>query len=86
MALGQKTGGRAKGTPNRVTREIKDVLRDLAGKYDTHARRLHTLTQSGDEQVAVKALAIVFAYRFGKPKESVELHVPELVKVRFVDA
>jgi hypothetical protein len=29
MALGHKTGGRAAGTPNRKTKEVKDVLESL---------------------------------------------------------
>lgn len=86
MAFKKGQGGRPKGAPNRVTREIRDVLTDLAGNDDSHARRLHALTCSEDEQVAVKALSIVFAYRFGKPKESVEVTVPQPVLVRFVDA
>jgi hypothetical protein len=40
---------------------------------DLHAERLHTLTQSEDEHVAVKALTVVAAYRFGKPTEHLEL-------------
>lgn len=32
MAAGLKTGGRTKGTPNRVTKEIRTVLKDVIGE------------------------------------------------------
>lgn len=34
MALGRKTGGRKKGTPNRVTREVKEFLAELVSRED----------------------------------------------------
>lgn len=43
------------------------------GKVDLHAARLHALTQSADEQVAIKALTVVLAYRCGKPAEHVAI-------------
>lgn len=32
MATGTKTGGRTKGTPNRMTKEIRAVLKDVIGE------------------------------------------------------
>lgn len=32
MAAGIKTGGRTKGTPNRMTKEIRAVLKDVIGE------------------------------------------------------
>lgn len=32
MAAGTKTGGRTKGTPNRVTKDIRAVLKDVIGE------------------------------------------------------
>lgn len=32
MAAGTKTGGRTKGTPNRMTKEIRAVLKDVIGE------------------------------------------------------
>ncbi|AEI51204.1 hypothetical protein [Runella slithyformis] len=32
MAAGTKTGGRTKGTPNRLTKEIRAVLKDVIGQ------------------------------------------------------
>lgn len=88
MPFGAGQGGRPRGARNRSTKDLKAILDRLAGgtKQDLHAKRLHALTQSADEQVAVKALAVVLAYRYGKPKESVELTLPEPVLVRYVDA
>lgn len=68
--------GRKAGTPNRATKELRTLLDGLAkdpNGVDLHAQRLHQLTQSKDEQVAVKALTTVLAYRFGKPVEHHEI-------------
>jgi hypothetical protein len=85
------TGGRPKGAKNRSTRDLRAVLDALARgpkHTDLHAQRLHQLTLSSDEHVAVKALNTVLAYRYGKPKESVELTGAEggPVVVKFVVA
>jgi hypothetical protein len=70
---GQKTGGRTVGTPNKVTKTLRERLEGLAGDECAYAKRLHDLTQSTDEHVALKALALVLAYRYGKPPDIVEL-------------
>jgi hypothetical protein len=42
--LGQKTGGRTKGTPNKVTGELRDALKVIiAGELDTLADTLAQL-------------------------------------------
>lgn len=90
MAQGTKTGGRRAGTPNRDTREISAVLAKLGTdqKKDLHAARLHQLTLSDDEHVAIKALGLVLAYRHGKPTEHVQVggEGGGPVTIRFVDA
>lgn len=86
-----KTGGRQPGTPNKATAAIKPALDALGLRRDgadRHLQRLNTLTASTDEGIAVKALAIVLAYRFGKPPEFVTVvgdpDRPLLIKI--VDA
>jgi hypothetical protein len=92
MAKGRKTGGRTSGTPNKDTAPIRDVLHYLGtlgtdGEIDLHAERLHKLTLSEDEHVAIKALGLTMAYRHGKPTEHIELggEGGGPVRVKFVD-
>lgn len=87
MARGKKTGGRTLGTPNRDTAPIAAVLEQLgtdAAGVDIHAKRLHQLTLSDDEHVAMKALNVVFAYRHGKPTEHVKIGGDQGLPVRIV--
>lgn len=89
MALGRKTGGRSRGTPNKSNAQLRDVLDryGIVDGEDLHAKRLHELTQSTDEHVATKALTLVLAYRHGKPPDVVELggRDGQPLAVRFVD-
>lgn len=89
MPFAKGQGGRPRGAGNKST-ELRDVLTKLGTdkKKDLHAARLHQLTLSDDEHVAIKALTIVMAYRFGKPVEHLELGGAGggPVTVRFVDA
>lgn len=80
MPFKKGQGGRPRGAGNKSTPEIKSVLDRLAveGKKDKHLLRLHQLTLDDDPHVSVKALSVVLAYRFGKPKESIE-HSGEVV-------
>lgn len=90
MAFRSGEGGRPRGASNRVTKQLRDVLDKLAtkGKEDLHAARLHQLTMSSDENVAIKALTLSLAYRHGKPTEHLELggEGGGPVMIRFVDA
>jgi hypothetical protein len=40
MAKGQKTGGRAKGTPNKITHDVRQNILDVADKLGGTARLL----------------------------------------------
>ena len=66
-----KTGGRQKGVPNKVTREIRDV----AGKYTLRIlKQIWKLAQHAEsEEVRLKAQALMLAYGHGKPTERREL-------------
>lgn len=81
MAFKKGQGGRPLGAGNKATKPLRDVLDALAvddkdKKTDLHAKRLHDLTQSSDEHVAVKALTVVMAYRYGKPSEHMTVTDP----------
>jgi hypothetical protein len=48
MAKGRKTGGRAPGTPNKVTQEFRDTVRQLLEDNAENVGRWLTLVAEGD--------------------------------------
>lgn len=68
MAAGKKTGGRKKGTPNKVTQDIKL----LAEPYGPEAiARLYALMTAGEsEQVQIAAARELLDRGFGKPAQA----------------
>jgi hypothetical protein len=66
-----KTGGRQKGSRNKVTREIREV----AGKYTLRAiKQIWSLAQKAEnEDVRLKASSLILAYGHGKPTDRQEL-------------
>jgi hypothetical protein len=54
---GQKTGGRVAGTPNRLTKELRTVLRDMiAAEMDALPKTLEGLTAKERLDVVIKLL------------------------------
>ncbi len=72
MATGRKTGGRRKGTRNRVTAEIKAAFR-LHG--DELVDALLALTKSDDERVRLAAIQAALDRGWGKAVQAVDLGV-----------
>jgi len=72
MAKGRKTGGRSRGTPNKITTEIRDITRGLFD--DAYWTRTKQRLESGRIAPAVEARLL--AYAFGEPKQT--LDVPQL--------
>ena len=72
MAKGRKTGGRKKGTPNKLTRDVQAFVDMIFTKVDP-IEKLETLLASGSERVQAGVLLRLLEYRYGKPKESMEL-------------
>jgi len=59
MAKGHKTGGRVPGTPNRLTREIREVLKDiLTGELESLPEILKEL----DSEKRVDAIIKILPY------------------------
>ncbi len=62
--------GRPLGSPNKISREIRDTLACL----DQPALdRLGTLIESEDEAIAIRAVELCLAYLHGKPRQSVRV-------------
>jgi hypothetical protein len=72
MAKGHKTGGRQRGTPNKVTVEAKAFCACIVD--DPHYQaRLRKRALSGQLPPAIEAM--IWYYAKGKPKEQVSLDV-----------
>lgn len=70
MAHGRKTGGRAKGTPNKSTTDVAAVARQLV-EDDEYRKLFKARLQTGDLAPAVESM--LWHYAYGKPPDS--LHV-----------
>ena len=69
MAAGRKTGGRAKGTLNKSTAEIKEAL----GALFTARYFADLQVRLADGKLPPAVEAKLLAYRYGEPKQSMDL-------------
>ena len=69
---GRKTGGRRKGTPNKVTAEARAVCAAILDD-PTYRTNLTARARAGTLAPAVEAM--LWHYAFGKPRESLEVTV-----------
>jgi len=67
-----KTGGRKMGTPNRATIEIKEIARELVNGPE-YRHNLERRLKSG--RLAPAMEQTLWAYAYGKPKETTDVHV-----------
>jgi hypothetical protein len=78
MARGFKSGGRARGTPNRVTRDV----RALANTYTAEAiATLIDLMRHGSEQVRLAASRELLDRAVGRPAQHADIR-SEVVEAR----
>ena len=66
---GRKTGGRRKGTSNKVTAEAKAVCAAIVDN-PTYRKKLVARAKAGELAPAIEAM--LWHYAYGKPKELVE--------------
>ena len=71
MATGRKTGGRAKGTPNKATADVKAA----AQEYTTEAIAALVTIMRDSESDAAKVAAIkeILDRGHGKPRQSMDI-------------
>lgn len=71
MALGKKTGGRTKGTPNKVTADIKAIAQSFGEEAITH---LVEIARDGDAAPAARVAAVkeILDRGYGKAKQPLE--------------
>lgn len=69
MSKGNKTGGRRKGTPNKITREISELARGYAPAALKELSRLAKAAES--EAARVSAIGMLLDRAYGKPAQAV---------------
>ncbi len=66
---GRKTGGRQKGTSNKVTAEARAICAAIVDD-PTYRRTLVARAKAGELPPAIEAM--LWHYAYGKPKEQIE--------------
>ncbi len=76
-----KASGRKKGTPNRVTAEIKAAFQRHGDEF---VEALLALARSDDEHVRLKALQVCLDRAYGRPAQAVQVGAdPDSIPVAF---
>jgi len=89
MALGQKTGGRASGTPNKATNDARQAIASfvdgnahrLTEWLDQVANGVKVIEMDGDEPVEKYVVPPNPAKAFDMFQSVVEYHVPKLARM-----
>jgi uncharacterized protein YggU (UPF0235/DUF167 family) len=66
----RKGGGRPKGIPNKTTTAVRELAQSLVND-DAYLAKLKAQLRAGKANPAV--VTMLWAYAFGKPKETVEI-------------
>jgi len=74
MAKGRKTGGRKKGTPNKLTRDVQEFVETIFQAVDPIAVTVDLMTRCKSEKVQEMVQLRLLEYRYGRPKQEVALH------------
>ena len=73
-----KTGGRQKGTPNKLTAAKRATLAELAQAHtDTALSALVEVAQSGSDSARVAAAVAILDRGWGRPLQATELSGPD---------
>jgi hypothetical protein len=67
---GKKTGGRALGTPNKATRQIKEVIASIVNVEEL-VKTLYKLTRGKNPNVL--AIRLLLEYSYGKPAQMLSI-------------
>jgi hypothetical protein len=68
MAQGRKTGGRRKGTPNKLTRDVQEFVERIFEAVDPVEITVELLTKCKSEKVQGRELLRLLEYRYGRPR------------------
>ena len=76
---GKKYGGREKGTPNKATQDIKEILNEVVD-FGKVVGTLYKMSLAGDSP----ASKILLEYGFGKQKQKMDLKVEEFTPPQII--
>ena len=78
MARGFKTGGRTKGTPNKLTQSVQEFIEAVLTQPEAEQYAKEFLELRGKNTGdAVRIFMRLLEYRFGTPKQNVQLTGPD---------
>lgn len=80
--MGIRLGGRQKGTPNKVTKDVKELARAIFDKDYWAARRQSIREGKCPPQIEGKLLA----YAYGEPKQEHTLNTGITVNIGFINS
>lgn len=75
--------GRPKGVPNRATREAKELAAYIYDDPEVQERMLYDARRG---RLAPPIATMLMSYRWGKPKETIDLKVTERLVIEVTDA
>jgi len=70
-----KFGGRKKGTPNKASANVKDLLANVYNEEE-FVEDFRRLRKSKDERIRLEVLKLALAYQFGKPVQPIASEEP----------
>jgi len=73
MAKGRKTGGRTKGTPKKLTRDVQEFVERIFEAVDPVEITVELLTKCQSEKVQGMVLLRLLEYRYGRPRYDLTL-------------
>jgi hypothetical protein len=68
----RENAGRPAGVPNKVTKEIRELLAPLD---EPAINRLRKLIDSEDDAVAYKCVELTLSYLYGRPRAAVDVEI-----------
>ncbi|SRR6266566_3317897 len=84
MAQGFKSGGRKKGTPNKSTETVHQLLDQVFAKVNPVRKLISLLNKPLDAGVEARVLLRLLEYRYGQPTENI--NVIGRVEHEFIEA
>jgi hypothetical protein len=75
MAVRPKTGGRVKGTPNKITPEVRDFCARVLEACGGEELIAKEFLSHEEPDIRLRMFTLLLHYRYGKPKETVDANV-----------
>jgi len=71
VAKRRKTGGRKKGTPNKLTVSVQEFIEAILTQEDA-VKKAKAFLNSKTQRNAIAVFMRLLEYRFGRPRETIE--------------